>query len=62
MSREMYTIITDPSGKIVVDSADDEGTFFAGRNEETNAMFNFCEKNRFRSWGNLIHRYEERPS
>lgn len=43
MSREMFTVITDPSGKIVFDSADDEGTFFVGRNEETNAMFNFCE-------------------
>ena len=45
MGREVYTIIKDPNGKIVWDSADQIEEFFCGRNDATDVIRHYADWN-----------------
>ena len=42
MGRQIYTLIKDPDGKIVWDSAEAEGTYFCGRYAETDIIAHYA--------------------
>lgn len=52
MGREVYTIIKDPKGSIVWDSADKIEEFFCGRNAATNVLAHYID------WDNRVEEPE----